>query len=106
MNSEARIQESESKPLAPAKSFEQLIVWQKALQLVLELYRFTEKFPRNETYGLVSQARRAAISVPANIAEGFKKRGRADKSPISKYRPRITRRMPILSDSGERFELR
>lgn len=79
MNSEARIQESESKPLAPAKNFEHLIVWQKAHQFVLELYRFTEKFPRNETYGLVSQARRAAVSVPANIAEGFKKRGRADK---------------------------
>jgi four helix bundle protein len=79
MNSEARIQESESKHLAPAKSFEQLIVWQRAHQFVLELYRFTENFPRTEVYGLVSQARRAAISVPANIAEGFKKRGRADK---------------------------
>ena len=79
MNPEARIQEPESKRLAPAKSFEQLIVWQKAHQFVLGVYRLTENFPRNETYGLTSQLRRAAVSIPANIAEGFKKRGRADK---------------------------
>jgi four helix bundle protein len=79
MNPEARIQESEAIRRAPAKSFEQLIVWQKAPQLVLGVYRFTENFPRSETYGLTSQLRRAAVSVPANIAEGFKKRGRADK---------------------------
>jgi len=79
MNPEARIQESESKRLAPAKSFEELIVWQKAHQFVLELYRFTEDFPRSEVYGLISQTRRAGVSIPANIAEGFKKRGRADK---------------------------
>jgi four helix bundle protein len=79
MNPETRIQEPESKRLGPAKSFEQLSVWQKAHQFVLEIYRFTENFPRNEVYGLVSQSRRAAVSVPANIAEGFKKRGRADK---------------------------
>jgi four helix bundle protein len=79
MNPEARIQEPELKRLAPAKSFEQLIVWQKAHQFVLGVYRFTENFPRSETYGLTSQLRRAAVSIPANIAEGFKKRGRADK---------------------------
>jgi len=79
MNPESRIQEPESKRLAPAKSFEQLIVWQKAHRFVLGVYRFTENFPRSETYGLTSQLRRAAVSVPANIAEGFKKRGRADK---------------------------
>jgi four helix bundle protein len=80
MNSEAGIQEPEAKPLAPAKSFEQLIVWQKAHQLVLGIYRFTESFPRQEIYGLTSQLRRAAVSIPANIAEGFKKRSRADKA--------------------------
>jgi four helix bundle protein len=79
MKPEARIQEPESKRLAPAKSFEQLIVWQKAHQLVLGVYRLTETFPRNETYGLTSQLRRASVFIPANIAEGFKKRGRADK---------------------------
>ena len=79
MNPESRIQATESKRFAPAKSFEQLIVWQKAHQLALETYRFTGSFPRSEIYGLTSQLRRAAVSVPANIAEGFKKRGRPDK---------------------------
>ena len=54
-------------------------LWQKAHQFVLSAYRFTEVFPQKEIYGLTSQFRRAAISIPANIAEGFKKRGRADK---------------------------
>lgn len=65
---------------APAKTFRDLIVWQKAHQLVLALYRFSDSFPKNEMYGLVSQIRRAAVSVPANLAEGFKKTGRADKA--------------------------
>ena len=79
MNPESRRQEPEVKRLAPAKSFEQLIVWQKAHQFVLGVYRFTDNFPRREVYGLTSQLRRAAVSIPANIVEGFKKRGRADK---------------------------
>ncbi len=52
---------------------------QKAHQLVLEVYRFSSSFPKTETYGLVSQLRRASVSVPANIAEGFKKKSLADK---------------------------
>jgi four helix bundle protein len=64
----------------PARCFEDLIVWQKAHQFVLAVYRFTESFPKAELYGLTSQLRRAAVSVPANIAEGFKKKGRADKA--------------------------
>jgi four helix bundle protein len=79
MNPESRIQEPEAKRLAPAKSFKQLIVWQKAHQFVLGVYHLTENFPRKEIYGLTSQLRRAAVSIPANIAEGFKKRGRTDK---------------------------
>ncbi|MCX6355886.1 MAG: four helix bundle protein [Candidatus Aureabacteria bacterium] len=63
----------------PARNFQDLIVWQKAHKLVLAIYSFTSLFPKTELYGLVSQFRRAAISVPANIAEGFKKRGKADK---------------------------
>jgi four helix bundle protein len=65
-----------------AVRFEELAVWQKSHQLVLRVYRTTAKFPREETYGLVAQMRRAAVSVPANIAEGFKRRGRPDKARI------------------------
>ena len=63
----------------PAKSFEDLIVWQKAHQFVLKVYKYTSKFPNNETYGLTPQFRRAVVSISANLAEGFKKKGNADK---------------------------
>jgi four helix bundle protein len=59
--------------------FEQLEVWQAAHKLVLEVYRSTQRYPVEEKYGLVSQMRRAAVSIPANNAEGFKRPGRADK---------------------------
>lgn len=60
-------------------SFEDLIVWQKAHQLVLAIYKLSQDFPKSEVYGLTSQLRRAAISVPANIAEGYKKMSLPDK---------------------------
>ena len=63
----------------PAKTFTDLVVWQKAHALVLAVYRLTDGFPKSELYGLTSQLRRSAVSVPANIAEGFRKRGAADK---------------------------
>jgi len=63
----------------PAKSFEDLFVWQKAHQFTLATYRMTKTFPKEEIYGLSSQFRRAAVSIAANIAEGFKKRSDADK---------------------------
>ncbi|MGA8342354.1 MAG: four helix bundle protein, partial [Candidatus Sulfotelmatobacter sp.] len=53
-----------------ARSYRELLVWQKAKTLSVEIYRTTEQFPRAETYGLTSQLRRAAVSVPSNIAEG------------------------------------
>lgn len=62
-----------------AKNFQELVVWQKAHQLVLSIYSFSSKFPQAEMYGLTSQFRRAIVSVPANIAEGFKKKGKNDK---------------------------
>ncbi|KAF0154978.1 MAG: S23 ribosomal protein [Syntrophaceae bacterium] len=64
---------------ASAKGFEDLVVWQKAHQFVLAVYRLSRTFPRSEIYGLSSQFRRAAVSIAANIAEGFKKRSKADK---------------------------
>ena len=62
--------------------FEDLIVWQKAHQLVLRVYNVTKHFPKEELFGLTSQMRRAAVSVPANIAEGFSKRSRSDKARV------------------------
>lgn len=53
-----------------AESFRDLLAWQKAMTLVTEVYRATEAFPKNELYGLTSQVRRSAVSVPSNIAEG------------------------------------
>jgi len=52
------------------KSYRDLVVWQKAMALVVECYRLAGLLPKNEAYGLVSQIQRAAVSVPANIAEG------------------------------------
>lgn len=75
-NSVASSQNIERKP---ARSFQDLIVWQKAHQWVLNIYQFTRSFPSEEKFGLTSQLRRAAVSVPANIAEGFAKFGLADK---------------------------
>lgn len=65
---------------SPAKSFQDLIVWQKAHQFVLAVYNYSDYFPQKEVYGLTSQFRRAAISIAANIAEGFKKKGVNDKA--------------------------
>ncbi len=52
------------------KSYQDLVVWQKAMSLVTEIYRISQKFPKEEIFGLTSQIRRAAVSIPSNIAEG------------------------------------
>src|SRR5438309_3115161 len=67
-------------PRVAARTFQDLVVWRKAHELVLAVYAYTAGFPRPETYGLASQMRRAAVSIPANIAEGFRRRGKADKA--------------------------
>jgi four helix bundle protein len=64
----------------PAQNFRDLVIWQKSHQFVLAVYAFTAEFPKHKTYGLASQMRRAAVSIPANIAEGFRRKGRADKA--------------------------
>ena len=61
------------------KSFKELIVWQKAHSFVLKVYSFSESFPKSELYGLTSQFRRAAVSIAANIAEGYVKKSPSDK---------------------------
>jgi len=63
----------------PSKSFEDVDLWKRAHKWVLAVYKLTDGFPKREMFGLTSQLRRAAISVPANFAEGFKKAGLSDK---------------------------
>lgn len=69
---------AEARP--PAKSFRDLEVWKNAHAFVLDVYRFSGSFPADERFGLISQFRRAAVSIPANIAEGFRKYTAADKA--------------------------
>jgi four helix bundle protein len=64
----------------PARTFQDLLVWQKAHQFVLGVYALTAAFPKQETYGLSLQMRRASVSIPANIAEGFRRRSKAEKA--------------------------
>jgi four helix bundle protein len=65
---------------SPARSFRDLQVWQKSHEFALAVYRFTESFPDREKFRLSHQLRRAAVSVPANIAEGFGKRSQPEKA--------------------------
>ena len=65
--------------IASTYSFEDLYVWQRAHAFVLSVYKVTRHFPADEKFGLTSQFRRAAISIEANIAEGYKKIGKYDK---------------------------
>ena len=60
------------------KTFQDITAWQKSHALVLEAYRLTANYPKHELFGLISQTRRAAVSVPSNIAEGFRRNGKND----------------------------
>lgn len=62
----------------PIQNFKDIIAWQKAHELTLVVYDLTSKFPKHELFGLVSQMRRCAVSVPSNIAEGYKRKGKQD----------------------------
>lgn len=62
----------------PIQNFKDIIAWKKAHELTLLVYDLTAKFPKHELFGLMSQMRRAAVSVPSNIAEGYKRKGRQD----------------------------
>ena len=93
----------------PARKFEDLIVWQKSHAFVIGVYRLSASFPREEPYGLTAQLRRAAVSVPENIAEGFKRRGHADKARLmniaegsleeARYYLRLARDLGYASDA-------
>ena len=60
------------------KSYQELIVWRKSIELVIEVYRVTKSFPKEEIYGITSQSRRAAVSIPSNIAEGYTRKHRQE----------------------------
>ena len=76
------------------QSYKDLIVWQRGIQLVAEVYRLTKKFPKEEMFGLISQMRRAAVSIPANIAEGYAR----------KHRPEYLQFLRIAFGSGAELE--
>lgn len=76
------------------QSYKELIVWQKGVKLVTEIYRATENFPKSESFGLTSQIRRAAVSIPANIAEGYSR----------KHRPEYIQFLRIAFGSGAELE--
>jgi|SRR3989344_2255300 len=76
------------------KSYRELFVWQKGMDVVTEIYRFTEKFPKTEIYGLVSQMRRSAVSIPSNIAEGYAR----------KYKQEYIQFLRIAFGSGAELE--
>jgi len=59
-------------------SYKDLIVWQKSMDLVVEVYKLTDNYPKTEIYGLTSQTRRSSVSIPSNIAEGRKRSSRKD----------------------------
>ena len=65
-------------PKAKIRSFRDLRVWQKAVDLVVTCYGLTKRLPPDERFGLISQIQRAAVSIPANIAEGYARRTRGD----------------------------
>jgi four helix bundle protein len=65
-----------------SESYRDLVAWQRAMSLVTQIYRATESFPRKEIYGLTNQLRRAAVSVPSNIAEG---KGRRSKKEYAQF---------------------
>jgi len=64
------------------KSYKDLVMWQKAMDLVVSVYRMTASFPKEEQYGLISQMRRCAVSIPSNIAEG---RGRGSRKEFLRF---------------------
>ena len=63
-------------------TFREMLVWQKAMDMVVEIYSHTKAFPKDETFGLTSQIRRCAVSIPSNLAEGY---GRNSKSELHRF---------------------
>ncbi|MEK7462940.1 MAG: four helix bundle protein [Patescibacteria group bacterium] len=75
-------------------SYKELIVWQKSFELTKKIYKITDNFPKSEIYGLMSQMRRAAVSIPSNIAEGF----------VRKHKKEFSQFISIAFGSGAELE--
>ena len=90
------------------RNYKDLLVWQKAHRFALAVYQFTGNFPRRETFGLALQARRSAVSIAANIAEGFGRRTKPEKARFLNIAEGSldARGMPLLPDSGAGSRLR
>ena len=67
------------------KSFKDLNIWKRGVDLVIDLYEATKSFPKEEIYGLTSQLRKAAVSIPSNIAEGFSRSGSGEYKQFLRY---------------------
>ena len=65
-------------------SYKQLNVWQRSMELVIEVYRLTKLYPKEELYGITSQTRRAAVSIPSNIAEGYGRKHRQEYTQFTR----------------------
>lgn len=81
------------------KTYKRLLVWQKADELVLQIYKMTTQFPPHEIYGITSQLRRAAVSVPTNIVEGV---GRQSKKELKRF---VTISLGSLAETEYLLEL-
>ena len=96
--------------MAHLKTYKELIVWQKSIQLVELIYRLTKIFPKEEQFGLSSQMRRAAVSIPSNVAEGWSRRTRGDFAYFLRISSgstseletqlEIARRLSLVDDTG------
>jgi four helix bundle protein len=77
-NSESKAQSDKGTKAQSMKTFRDLVVWQKSMNLVTQIYDLTKKFPKDENYGLTLQIRRCAVSIPSNIAEGYGRKSTQD----------------------------
>jgi four helix bundle protein len=88
-----------------SKTFQDLIVWQKFHRFVLDFYLFSGNFTKAEVYGLTSQLRRAAISIPANSAEDFKRKSLAEKAQFINIAQSSLEKCRYVFDSSEGFRI-
>lgn len=84
------------------KSYKELLIWQKGIKIVVLVYKLTKSFPKEEIYALTSQLKRASVSVPSNIAEGF---GRQSDKSFFKYFQRFIKRNRNTTNYSKRIRI-